>query len=152
MRRPVTIRVPDAWHGLDSDHLTRWLEDFFDCPYSLPDDPGAGQARVCLSVPAKLVQKLQRKVRCPAANALRRLAAAHSRELMPSPSADTPQMSCSPVSEHMESFSRREKRKDQEAGFSVPGRHPDGLYYREELAVSPVEQDRRHHLTKKRAL
>ena len=61
MTGPVTIRVPDAWHGLDSDHLTRWLEDYLACPYPLPDDPGAGQARVCLSLPGKLVQKLQRR-------------------------------------------------------------------------------------------
>jgi hypothetical protein len=152
MRRPVTIRVPDAWNGLDSDCMTRWLEDFFACPYSLPNDPGAGQARVCLSLPATRVQQLQRKLHCPAANALRRLAAAHSRELMPSSSSDASQMACSPVNKHMEPFSQPEKRKNQEAGFSVPSRHPGGLFYREELAVSPVEQHRRQHLMKKGAL
>jgi hypothetical protein len=152
MRCPVTIRVPEAWRGLDSDRLTRWLEDFFACPYSLPDDPGAGQARVCLSLPAKHVQQLQRKLHCPAANALRRLAAAHSRDLISSASADASQMACSPVSEHMEPFSRRGKRKDQETGLSVPWRQPDRFLYKDELAVSLVEQYRRYLLTKKRAL
>lgn len=147
MRRPVTIRVPDAWHGLDSDHLTRWLEDYFACPYPLPDDPGAGQARVCLSLPAKLVQKLQRKVRCPVATALRRLATAHSRELVPGSSAHAFQIVPPPASEPLERLSRPGKRKD--SGVPVPWRHPDGLFYVDELAISPLEQDRIYRLTKR---
>ncbi len=59
VRRPVTIRVPHAWQErLDSEAMTRWLEDFFSAPYLLPDDPGPGDARVCLSLPAKLIKAI----------------------------------------------------------------------------------------------
>jgi hypothetical protein len=96
MRCAVTIRVPHSWRErLDSEAMTRWREDFFSAPYLLPDDPGSGDARICLSLPEKLMKRLAWKARCPAATALRRLAAAHSRELC----GDALQMAfpCDPV-------------------------------------------------------
>ena len=146
MRRAVTVRVPRSWEErLNSERVTRWLEDFCSAPYSLPDDPGAGEVRVCLSLPASLVKQLERKARSTAATALRRLAKAHSRELL---SGDALQMTFLRAPEPAEHFFRPGKRKDSD--FPAPWRHLDGLVYSEELAISPVEQDRRYRLVRKR--
>jgi hypothetical protein len=40
-------------------------------------------------------------------------------------------------------------RKGLVRAFPFPRRHPDGFFHTEELAISPVEQDRRYRLAKK---
>lgn len=75
----VKLRIPDAWEGrVHSADVRGWLQAFFQRPCPLPVDPGAGEARVSLSVPPRAVKVLEGITGDSASAALRRVIAAHS--------------------------------------------------------------------------
>ena len=82
----VTVKVPSRWK-VDSQHAQVWLRDYFVHPVALPDDPGAGDRVVCLSLNERQTAALARGLGEPRAVALRRLLAAHVQELPPAPGA-----------------------------------------------------------------
>src|SRR3974390_1448459 len=71
-----TFRLPPELAGrVNSDQMRSWLADFLRCPRGLPVDPGAGQSRISLSLPAEIVLQVTRVLHCSPSEALRRLAA-----------------------------------------------------------------------------
>ena len=82
----MKLRIPDAWEGrLHSVAVRAWLQEFFQRPRPLPPDPGAGEARVSLSVPPRAIKVLEGLTGDSASGALRRLIAAHLPALPSSP-------------------------------------------------------------------
>src|SRR5438128_1763628 len=72
----MKLRIPDAWEGrLRSADVRSWLAGFLQCPCPLSPDPGAGNARVSLSVPKRAVKILEGVTGDSASGALRRLIA-----------------------------------------------------------------------------
>jgi len=75
----VKLRIPDAWEGrIHSEDVRNWLQGYFQRPNSpLPPDPGAGNARVSLTIPPRAVKVLEGLSDDPPSVALRRVIAAN---------------------------------------------------------------------------
>jgi len=54
--------------------MRSWIAEFLRAPYSLPPDPGPGDDRISLTLPAESVHALAGFLRCSPSEALRRLA------------------------------------------------------------------------------
>ena len=144
----MTIRVPSDWKGrVDSQRVSQWLQEFSNLSYPLPEDPGAGDLRVNLSVPKRLVSAFTRKIRVRKGAALRRLIAANlTYSWVPQNDiADDPTSELAP-----QSLIRRQsipvpaprRQREVDAHPAKPWEHAGGLIYHDDLAISPVEQDR----------
>ena len=59
---------------LSSAKMRSWIKEFLDQPHALPPDPGAGEDRISLTLPAESVRGLAGFLRCSPSEALRRLA------------------------------------------------------------------------------
>lgn len=80
----LKLRIPDAWQGrLHSSEVTAWLANYLQRPGPLPADPGAGEARVSLSVPPRAVKILEGLTGETPSSALRRLIASRLYSLPP---------------------------------------------------------------------
>jgi hypothetical protein len=79
--KPFTVKVPAAWPRIDSERAQVHLRDFFIHPLCLPADPGAGERAIGLTLNERLVSKLAEGTGDKPAVAIRRLLAAHIREL-----------------------------------------------------------------------
>lgn len=78
MNETFTFRAPGGWAShLDSARMQAWLGEFLRSPRSLPDDPGPGDDRLCLSLPKRPVNVLAAMLDANPSVALRRLAADH---------------------------------------------------------------------------
>ena len=75
---PVKLRIPDAWEGrIHSEDVRNMLQGWFQRPYQLPADPGAGNARVSLNLPDRAVKVFEGLTGESPSVGLRRLIAAH---------------------------------------------------------------------------
>ncbi len=73
----IKLRIPDAWAGrVHSAWVRAQLQAFFQRPYALPPDPGAGSARVSLSISPRALKVLEGVTGDSASAGLRRLIAA----------------------------------------------------------------------------
>jgi len=74
----ITVRVPAAWAGrVTSAQVRRMLAGWFQRPKPLPEDPGAGDAYLRLSLPRRAVRTFAAAVDDEPSGALRRLIAAN---------------------------------------------------------------------------
>jgi hypothetical protein len=72
----LKLRIPDEWQGrVHSAHARYLLASFLKQPHDLPPDPGAGEARVSLSVPPRAIKILEGVTGDNPSVALRRLLA-----------------------------------------------------------------------------
>jgi hypothetical protein len=70
-----TFRIPESLAvQLTSAEMRTLLGDFLRQPCQLPPDPGAGGARLSLTLPVALVESVATYLRCSASTALRRVA------------------------------------------------------------------------------
>jgi hypothetical protein len=76
---PVKLRIPIAWEGrIHSEDVRDWIQGYFQRPNSpLQPDPGAGSARVSLSIPPRAVKVLEGLTGDPPSVALRRVIASN---------------------------------------------------------------------------
>jgi hypothetical protein len=57
----VKIRIPYSWYGrVHSAEVRGWMQSWFQNPYALPIDPGAGEARISLALPSRAVKRYLR--------------------------------------------------------------------------------------------
>lgn len=78
-----TVRVPDSWAGVGSADVRAMLAGFLQHPAKLPPDPGPGDARLSLSLPARAVKVVAALLDESESGALRRVIAASRGELPP---------------------------------------------------------------------
>jgi hypothetical protein len=70
-----TLRVSgNVADRLNSAQMRSWLAEFLRQPHSLPPDPGPGDDRISLTLPAESVHGVAGILRCSPSEALRRLA------------------------------------------------------------------------------
>src|SRR2546425_3327878 len=99
-RDAMKLRIPDAWEGrLHSADVRSWLAGFLQHPCPLSPDPGAGNARVSLSVPKRAIKILEGVTGDSASGALRRMIATRMSAL-PAASARKPAAVFSEPSRH----------------------------------------------------
>ncbi len=77
-----SLRVPSHWRSrIDSETVRRFLVGFLQRPRNLPVDPGPGEGKISLSLPARAVKVLSGLVDDTESGALRRLIAENIRAL-----------------------------------------------------------------------
>jgi hypothetical protein len=82
--RTITVRMPRAWVGVDSELVRRWLADFLRHPTpNLPPDPGGGDTRKSFSLPKRAVKVVSGLLDETESAALRRIIAARMNALPP---------------------------------------------------------------------
>jgi hypothetical protein len=97
--RGCVVRGPaELCRQMDSRTVTRWLGDYLRQPHHLAADPGSGEARVALYLPARAVRALTVYTNRSAAESLRRLAVTRldGRLLAPRQAASLPVRSTVP--------------------------------------------------------
>jgi len=73
-RHSVTVRVPRAWAGrVSSAQVERWIGEYFRNPQPLPEDPGAGEGYLRLSLGKRALRALAAATDEEPSSALRRL-------------------------------------------------------------------------------
>ena len=90
-RETYTVKVPPQWAGINSSRAREWLRSYFVHPVELLPDPGGGDRVLRLTLDERMVVALSRRSGDVPAIALRRLLAAHIRELPPASSVLRPQ-------------------------------------------------------------
>jgi hypothetical protein len=85
----VSLRVPQVWQGrVDSRVVRRWLHEYFERRFPLPEDPGPGEGFLRLSLPKQAVKVFSAVVDDSTSAALRRLIASHL--VLPAPRYGVP--------------------------------------------------------------
>jgi len=89
--RTITVRMPRAWVGVDSESVRRWLADFLRHPTpNLPPDPGGGETRKSFSLPKRAVKVVSGLLDETESAALRRIIASRMATLTPARSFSLP--------------------------------------------------------------